>query len=506
MKSIAIIILFIGNISLVKAQRVLYSEAEKEDVRNMNFEIIGKFGDKIVVYKNFRSDNYLSIFNAVDMKLANKVKLKNMPNKLINVDFVVYPNYFYMIYQYQKKNIINCEAIKLDGNAIAIGEPQLLDTTSIPFYVNDNKIYSIVVSENKQQIAVVKGNKKNDRNHNIGIVKFDANLKKIKKNFYTIAMDGRNNYLDEFTIDNESNIYMAKCYANNGSEYVTKFDVLHIANNTDTITTFPIVNGDKILDEIKFKMDNANNRLITQTFYFTKRKGNVEGICVAFWDKNTKQIKPPVFTKFSDSFRIEVNGVNNLKLAFNDFYINNTIIKKDGSFITNTECYFSTIRGGGALPLTRWDYFTSTPYITNYDYYDMGGRYNTWNNWDRGNTNTYNAENIAIMSFDKNGNLDWSNVVHKSQKDDGLEDFISYQTILTGGAIHFLFNDKDRNDYLLTDNSVSPSGQVTRHPTLKNLNRQYQLTPRYGKQISAKEIVFPCIYKNYICFAKLEYN
>jgi hypothetical protein len=28
--------------------------------------------------------------------------------------------------------------------------------------------------------------------------------------------------------------------------------------------------------------------------------------------------------------------------------------------------------------------------------------------------------------------------------------------------------------------------------------------PRYGKQVAAKTIIFPCQYRNYICFAKVE--
>src|SRR6218665_1859972 len=85
------------------AQRIRYSEPTKDDFRQVNFEVIGKVGGNIVIYKNYKSKNDLSIFDG-DMKLANKINLEFLPDKLINVDFVPYNDFFYMIYQYEKRN------------------------------------------------------------------------------------------------------------------------------------------------------------------------------------------------------------------------------------------------------------------------------------------------------------------------------------------------------------------------------------------------------------------
>jgi hypothetical protein len=40
---------------------------------------------------------------------------------------------------------------------------------------------------------------------------------------------------------------------------------------------------------------------------------------------------------------------------------------------------------------------------------------------------------------------------------------------------------------------------------LKNLNRDYEFMPKFGKQVGLRQIIMPCMYKNYICFAKLEF-
>jgi len=53
---------------------------------------------------------------------------------------------------------------------------------------------------------------------------------------------------------------------------------------------------------------------------------------------------------------------------------------------------------------------------------------------------------------------------------------------------------------------VTPSGGMTRNPTLKNLDKGYEFLPKFGKQVSAKQMIIPCLYRNYICFAKIDYN
>jgi len=49
------------------------------------------------------------------MKSKDKVDLDFMPDKTINVDFVAYPDFAYIIYQFQKRNILHCMAAAIDA-------------------------------------------------------------------------------------------------------------------------------------------------------------------------------------------------------------------------------------------------------------------------------------------------------------------------------------------------------------------------------------------------------
>ncbi len=86
-----------------------------------------------------------------------------------------------------------------------------------------------------------------------------------------------------------------------------------------------------------------------------------------------------------------------------------------------------------------------------------------------------------VLSFDKNSNMEWSNVIPKSQFDDEGPNQISYQTMNTGGEIHFLYNQVDKRAMLLMDQSIAADGKITRLPTFHNLDKGYTFMPRHRK-------------------------
>ena len=68
------------------------------------------------------------------------------------------------------------------------------------------------------------------------------------------------------------------------------------------------------------------------------------------------------------------------------------------------------------------------------------------------------------------------------------------------------FNKEEKSLHIINDFSVAPDGQISRNPTLKNRDRGHEFLPKFGKQVSAKQMIIPCYYRNYICFAKLDFN
>src|SRR5204863_7729052 len=88
---------------LSPAQKISFSAPEKEDTRSVDFDIIGKMDNHYLVYKRIRSSYAISVYDN-SMKLLDHVNMDFLPDKLINSDIIPYKDYFYFIYQYQKKN------------------------------------------------------------------------------------------------------------------------------------------------------------------------------------------------------------------------------------------------------------------------------------------------------------------------------------------------------------------------------------------------------------------
>src|SRR5258708_5974089 len=111
-----IILLAISSIK-TSAQKIVYSEPDKDDSRRMNFEVAGKVSGNFLVYKNVRDKNWITVFDN-DMVQIAKVEQDYVPDndRMINTDFFPYNDFCYMIYQYQKKSVVYCMASKIDGN------------------------------------------------------------------------------------------------------------------------------------------------------------------------------------------------------------------------------------------------------------------------------------------------------------------------------------------------------------------------------------------------------
>jgi hypothetical protein len=211
------------------------------------------------------------------------------------------------------------------------------------------------------------------------------------------------------------------------------------------------------------------------------------------------------FQELGDSVRSIAKSGNGNKTALNDFFIRDVILKKDGGFLLTAEDFYSQSRSS---PWNRYDYLYGYPSFSPYNYYlysPYSYGYGRYPYFYGDNQQRYYYNNILVLNMDKSGRPDWVNVINKSQFDDETDNFLSYIIMLSGGQLHFLFNSAERRTLLLGDQSISGSGKLTRNPPLKSLDRGYQFMPRYGKQVSATEVIIPCTYRNYICFAKLEY-
>ncbi len=505
---ITISFLFISFSSSTIAQKISYSEPERDDPKATSFEIIGRFGNNYLIYKNYRNYYYVSVYDA-QMKLVEKNKLEFLPDKILGANFLTYPNFSYMFYQYQKRGVMYSMAVKLDATGKKLSDPVQLDTTNMSY--TPNNIYTVIYSENKQKIISLKVNNKNDKVHILKTVLFDKELNQINQSFISIPIPEKHGFLNDFQLDNDGDLVFLRSVGNSQNSNISKLTLMIKPAMSENIVENDIKINNLFLDDISVKINNYHKAYLLTSFYSTQRRGNIEGLYSFMWDKEKGKAILNNTGIFNDDLRVEAKGSSSSKTAFNDYFLRNIVFKQDGGFMIIAESVFTSVRGGGMN--SRWDYWNSSPYwggmnggFYSYDYSNRyGSPYYPWGSYyNYNNITRYYADNVLIISYDSTSQIEWTNVISKSQYDDDTDNLLGYMLINTGSDIRFLFNLQERRNWVLNEQTLSGEGQITRSPTLKGLENNYEFMPRYAKQVGAKQIIVPCLYRSYVCFAKID--
>ncbi|MBS1628025.1 MAG: hypothetical protein JSR09_00315 [Bacteroidetes bacterium] len=498
-----IAVLFFLSVLVTHAQNIIYSEPDRTETTNTSYEIIGKINGNILIYKGYRDLHFIAIYDN-EMKLIKKVRQEYISDAIIDADFIQYQDFFYMIYQYHKRGIVYSMGVKIDGNGNKIDNPILLDTTNVS--VASNKVYSLSISEDKQKILLFKINTKSDKEHIVTTLLFDKQLNVLHKSKILVDMPEKNDFLAEFVVDNDGDVAFMREAGTKQNDNINKLTLFTKSAFSDNLKLYDIKLSNIYLDDIKLKVDNVNKHYLVTSFYSKQHRGNVDGLFVYLCDKKADKELLTTSVLFTDDLRNQAKSDGGIKTAFNNFFIRNIIMKQDGGFVIITESVYTSSRGNA---FNRWDYLYGSPYWNPGSYYYYGSPYSYYNypwryNNTFGNGVRYYADNIVILSFDDKSKMEWSNVIPKSQFDDNSDNYIGYGLVNSGSEIHILFNVLEKRNWLLTDQTFSDDGQLNRKPTLKNLDKGYEFMPSQAKQTGSKQLIVPCMYRNYVCFAKID--
>ncbi len=506
MKKSQIFLIVLLLLSLQKgfAQQIYYSEPDRDDIRSISFEVAGKTGNNYLIYKSVRNNKNMYVYDS-EMKMIAKEEMPYLPDRIINSDIVNYKDNSYFIYQYQKKNIVYCMAANLDPLGKIIGEPTQLDTTEIGFFAN-NKIYNVISSEDKQRIAIYKINSRNQTNLQLTTNVFDASLQPISHKTWHIPMLQYNDFLARFDLDNKGQMVILKANGNLQNESIKQLSLITADPMQDSLFITDIDINDVFLDDIHVKVDNFNNNYVITSFFSPQKRGYIDGIFCAVWSRNENKMMNVTITPFDPDLRENARSEGSIKTAFNDYFIQDILMRKNGGYAIIAESVYSNNRNSS--PYNRWDNMNGNSSWTSSDVFLINNGYRGYYPWWGTNpalmqSNRYFADNIAVLSFDSLANMTWGNIVHKSQYDDGTDNTIGFGLYKTNSNIQFLYNEFERRNQLLSLQSVDTKGEVEKMPTLRNLDQGYVFMPRYAKQTGAKELIIPCIYRNFICFARV---
>ncbi len=485
------------------AQQITLSEPQNGNSREMNFEIIGKVNGNLLIYKYRANNHFISTYNS-DMELKGDVDLDFIPGKISKIDFIAYPNFVYCIYQYYSKGVVHCMWVKLDSQGKKVFDPAEIDQSDVGS-LGEHEIYSVIRSDDKKYIMIFKM-MKSDRNFVMESFLYDINFVSENHQRYTLAGKDSKQEFDNFLLDNDGDLVFTKTNKISNRGKINQLTLYSIKRNSesDSLTFKNIQLENNYLENVNLKIDNAGKKYLLAAFFHKQRNANVNGIFIDIWDKQSSSNIVNAFRYLTgDSTKVQVNTGKSGKTALNDFNIRNIIVKKDGGFIIMAEEFYTRQRSNYYGP---YDMFYSpfmSPYGFNYynRYYGSPYYYDSYNS----NRYSYYYNNVVVLSFLKNAEIDWTNSLEKSQQDDVNDKYLSFENITSGDEIHFLYNKTGRNNNVLFDYILDAKGNVVSNDILKMQDHGYDFMPQFGKQVSAKQLIIPCTNRNSLCFAKIEF-
>ncbi len=118
----------------------------------------------------------------------------------------------------------------------------------------------------------------------------------------------------------------------------------------------------------------------------------------------------------------------------------------------------------------------------------------------------YFVEDIIVMSYDGQGDLAWSDVLHKkqfSQDDGGI--YSSFFVMENPSSIRLIYNDEIKKENTVSEYVISTTGSAERNSLFTTDSEELQLRFVDGMQISANQIVIPSERQGRVSLVRISY-
>ncbi len=481
MNKLRLIVLFLLGAMLcdtVQAQEIIYSGFEDYDFQSGSYSVVGKVQDRLYVYRGSPANGYyLDAYNDGMSRVATVV-LDFFPEKSYDARFITYDDKILVMYQAVDGNKITENAALLDAQGRLVKGPTVLDTEKTGLFGGRNTGFSVAVSENKKHIIVYGVSKKRSE-LNVKCIWIDDSLQVKQRHNAEFKGDNTIDYGDGI-ISNNGTFYLAAYTPVGSRQFADQIWLLALTRGERKFLPFELNLDMNYAGSIYMKADNSKGKIYIGGFYSPKKNGSYEGVVYAHFNMLNGNYENHRIIPFGE--RVKLTGGTGRR-AFNDYVVRQMIIKNDGGFVLVSENYFVTSR---------------STYPGGFGYYSM--YYPMMSSV----VNEYHYGDIQLLSFGPEGNFDWQAYVRKdqySQEDGGM--FSSYLMLNTGGTLGFMYNDFNFSDSRMQLAGVDGNGQVQTRMISQGRGDTPDWLVRSGKQISAREVVVPCLRKKQICYAKV---
>jgi hypothetical protein len=142
----------LGTTSL-KAQSYTVSSIEKTDKEGMQYEILGKVGERYWVFKNNEGIATIAQFNA-QMLMVKQNDLAFLPKQLNGLEFVTFSDKVFVVYQFQVNTTVYAALAQINTDGQLVGTPKILDTAEKIRPGSGTKVFNLLQSDDHQKVIL----------------------------------------------------------------------------------------------------------------------------------------------------------------------------------------------------------------------------------------------------------------------------------------------------------------------------------------------------------------
>lgn len=375
------------------------------------------------------------------------------------------------------------------------GSPQVCDIT--PFEKRrDKSPFYIAQSKDLQQLAIFHreaseagglldlDSKKDASKPNDSLAEhlsfrlFSGNMSQESgKQFQNVGYTGRQSIRD-LGVDNAGNVFVLTAYRSSPGTPPYEYRLLELKKQGDKLLQYPIKLGDKSIIDLKIAVDNLNEQVAIGGFYSDNHSFASAGLVQAALSIRNDSLSKIHSELFKAKFLSDFSGdkTSNRVGELINYEVDKLILRSDGGMILIAESNYVT---------------EASNYNSYYQLYTI--------------TYTYHYDNVLLLSVNPDGTLDWGNVLRKSQSSENDDAFFSsYALFAAENLLTLIYNKSIRRKTDIIKYSIDSHG-VSSEISVLSGNEEVMLMPKSCKQVSAQQMIIPCIEKGRPGLLKLSF-
>ncbi len=474
--------LWLGKTPNARAQQVFYSSFSDFNVQDGTIAVVGKTGGRIYTFRGDAEGYFLDAWND-SMQLLATVVLDFLPSKIYDTHFSISGDSISLLYQYQQGRDLFLYGAVLDARGLLLRRPLKLDQKRTGFLGAGNEYYNFIASDDKHSLAAYTL-VDDARELELKAVIVDNNLAAIRRINSKVKRDG-NLLAVRPVLTNNRDLVIPVRQATGRRDVYDKLFLLRFADSVKNYTVLNVPVADAFVEEPFIRTAPQDGNVYVAAFYSNRKNGNPDGLLFAGFDGRSFDALRQLTVPFDERLRA-MTGERSLRHAFANQHLRQLVIRKDGGFVAVSEESYVTTRSS---------------YSPGWGYYSMYGPF-----MGGAQVREYVFNDVLALSVDASGALQWPSFIRKeqySQEDGGL--FSSFAFVNTGAHLGFLFNNFNRQRSSITLVQMEDDGQQQ----FRNFDVEGETAPdwlpRMAKQISAREVIVPCLLRKKICFARVSF-